>query len=186
MPDPTLSQAIREAYASAPAGEIIHHTLEFRHPSFLDDEGAPTAIRVVRGFSIRDDMVALTARLEASAPLNAGEMVDWVGIAFDLDLPPVEPIPSPELVLTMDNVGREISDALEAAATSQYKIEVTYRPYLSTDLDGPQMDPPMTLTLTVGKADPLRVTGRARMLNIGNKAFPSIVYTAKNFPRLIA
>lgn len=31
MPDATLSQAIQEAYASAPASEVIYHTLEFRH-----------------------------------------------------------------------------------------------------------------------------------------------------------
>jgi len=71
-----------------------------------------------------------------------------------------------------------------SAATSQDKIEVTYRPYLSTDLDGPQMDPPITLILTEVEADVFRVTGRARMLDIGNKAFPAETYTAKRFPGL--
>ena len=85
MPDPALEQAIREAYASAPADTVILHTLELRHPAFADDDGRPTAIRVVR------DHVDLTARLEAGAPLDAGEAVRFVALAFELELPPVDP-----------------------------------------------------------------------------------------------
>ena len=178
MPDPALSEAIREAYAAAPSDVVILHTLELRHPAFEDDEGNPTSIRVVR------DHVDLTARLEASAPLDAGEMVTFVAMAFDLSLPPVDVAPVPEITVTIDNVSREIVRHLDAAATSQDKIEITYRPYLSTDLEGPQMDPPITLVLTEVEADVFRVTGRARMLDIGNKAFPSITYTAGKFPGL--
>ena len=61
MPDPSISQAIKEAYAAAPSDVVILHTLELRHPAFKDDEGQPTAIRVVR------DHVDLTARLEPTA-----------------------------------------------------------------------------------------------------------------------
>jgi hypothetical protein len=200
MPDPALSQAIREAYAAAPSEVVILHTLEIRHPGFIEP------IRVVRNFPDRQswialggaaiqavldamapedrEMVGLVARLEGSAPADAGQLVPFIALAFDLELPPVENVPVPEAVLTIDNVGREITDALEAAATSQHRIEVTYRPYLSTDIEGPQMDPPLTLTLSDARASPLKVTGRVRMLDFGNKAFPSAVYTAKTFPGL--
>lgn len=200
MPDPLLSQAIQEAYAAAPADVVILDTLELRHPTFTDP------IRVVRNFADTEtwlqlggaevqavldameegdrEMVGLVARLEAGAPLNAGQMVAFVALAFDLQRPNVDTGPVPEITVVMDNVGREITDALDAAAISQDKIEVTYRPYLSTDIDGPQMDPPITLVLTEVEADPLRVTGRARMLDIGNKAFPGLTYTAKKFPGL--
>ena len=40
MPDPTLSEAIQEAYAHAPTDAIILHTLELRHPDFRDDAAA--------------------------------------------------------------------------------------------------------------------------------------------------
>ena len=55
MPDPSLSAAIKEAYASAPTDTVILHTLELRHPDFV----AP----------IRDvnDHANLTATLEATA-----------------------------------------------------------------------------------------------------------------------
>ena len=178
MPDPALEHAIREAYASAPADTVILHTLELRHPAFADDDGRPTAIRVVR------DHVDLTARLEADAPLDAGETVRFVALAFELELPPVDTAPVPEIAVTLDNVSREIVRHLDAAATSRNTIEVTYRPYLSTDLEGPQMDPPITLTLTEVEVDVFRATCRARMLDIGNRAFPAETYTAKRFPGL--
>ncbi len=56
--------------------------------------GNPTAIRVVR------DHADLTARLEASAPLDAGAMVTFIALAFDLSLPPIDtarPTPSARL-----------------------------------------------------------------------------------------
>jgi len=178
MPDPSLSAAIREAYAAAPSDVVILHTLELRHPSFEDDAGNPTAIRVVR------DHQDLTARLEASASLDGAVMVTFVALAFDLSLPPIDIAPVPEITVTLDNVSREIARHLDAAAVSQDKIEITYRPYLSTDLEGPQMDPPITLVLTEVEANALQVTGRARMLDIGNKTFPNETYTAKRFPGL--
>ena len=200
MTDPALKEALRRAYASAPAGEVTLHTLELRHPSFS------TPIRVVRNFSGQErwldqggaeaeaalqnlsasdqNMVGLIARLEADAPVDAGQMVAWIALGFDMDLPPVESVPVPEITVTLDNVGREIITALDAAATSQDKIEVTYRPYLSTDLEAPQMDPPITLTLSDVEATPLTVTARARMLDIGNQAFPGRTYKLSEFPGL--
>lgn len=178
MPNDTLSLALREAYASAPSDVVILHTLELRHPSFIDDDGQAMAIRVVR------DNQNLTARMEATAPLNAGEMVEFIAMGFDLELPPVDTAPVPEISITLDNVSREIVTHLDRAAESQDKIEITYRPYLSDDLEGPQMDPPFTLVLTEVSADASRVTGKARMLDVGNKAFPSETYNALRFAGL--
>ena len=69
MPNAALSEAIKEAYASAPSEQIILHTLELRHPAFVDETGQLVAIRVVR------DTGDLWARLESQAPLQAGERV---------------------------------------------------------------------------------------------------------------
>jgi hypothetical protein len=38
--------------------------------------------------------------------------------------------------------------------------------------------------MTEIEANTLHVTGRARMLDVGNKAFPAITYTARRFPGL--
>ena len=77
MSDDTLSQAIKEAYASAPANVIIYHTMELWHPAFTDP------IRVVRDY---DD---LTATLESTAPRNAGESVTFIAFNFDFTKPEV-------------------------------------------------------------------------------------------------
>ncbi len=151
---------------------MILHTLEIWHPTFTEP------IRVVR------DHADLTARLETGAPRDGALRVSFVALAFDLELPAVDTGPVPEITVTLDNVGQEIIDSLEAAAISQDKIDIIYRPYLSTDLEGPHMDPPIILTLSEVEADTLRVTGRARMGDAGNKSFPSITYTARRFPGL--
>ena len=112
MPNAALSEAIKEAYASAPSQQIILHTLELRHPAFVDDAGQLVAIRVVR------DTGDLWARLESQAPLQAGERVQFVAMGFELDLPPVDTMPVPEITVTLDNVSREIVRHLDAAAES--------------------------------------------------------------------
>ncbi|CAA7618346.1 DUF1833 family protein [Magnetospirillum sp. SS-4] len=206
MPDPALEEAIREAYASCPSNAIPLHTMELRHPAFMDDHGNPTAVRVVRNYedevtwrerggaevaAVLDSMteearsrVGLVARLESDAPVNAGQMVAFIALAFDFQLPEVSSAPVPELTVTMDNVGRELMEPLEAAATSLVRIEVTYRPYLDIDLDGPQMDPPLTMTLVHVNCTATQITARAQMSQIGNKAFPWRTYTQRCFPGL--
>lgn len=179
MPDSSLSAAIKEAYASAPQGEVILHTLEFRHPSFVDEVNQPTAIRVVM------DHADLEAMLEADAPLNPGEYVTFIAFAFDFSLPEIQQSAVPEITITIDNVSQEIERNLALAVASPYKIEVTYRPFLSTDLTGPQMDPPLTLTVTHIEANDFQVTARATFSDMANKAFPGEDYTAERFPGMV-
>ena len=178
MTDATLTEALKEAYASAPSDVTILHTLELRHPSFVDANGKKTAIRVVR------DNVNHTCTLEDTAPLNAGNAVDFVAMAFDLQLPPVETVPVPEITLTLDNVSTELIQYLDNAIETQDMIEMTYRPYLSSDKSCPQMNPPITLVITDIQVDVLKITATARMMDIGNKSFPSENYTVKKYPGL--
>lgn len=172
MPDPALTAAIREAYASAPANEIVYHTLELRHPSFTQP------LRVVR------DWDTLTARLEESAPVDAGRWVEFAPFAFDFHLPEVASGGLPEITITIDHVSAEIVAYLDAAANSTELIEVTYRPYLASDLSMPHMDPPLTLTISEASADIFRVTARATFVDLGNLSFPRELYTSDRFPGL--
>ena len=119
MPDSTLSEALKEAYASAPSDVILLHTLELRHPTFVDDHGNSTAIRVVR------DHINHTCTLENSAPLNHGEAVEFIAMAFDLELPPVNNTPTPEISVTIDNVSTEMIAYLDRAIETQDMIELT-------------------------------------------------------------
>ena len=169
MPDPSLSAAIKEAYASAPTDAVILHTLEFRHPDFT----AP--IRVV------NDHANLTATLEATAPANPGAAVEFIRFAFRFTLPELMTTGTPEIESEIDNVDASIVAYMDAAAQSDQLIEVTYRPYLSTDLSAPQMDPPLTLVIRQVTADIFRVRARAGYADLANRKFPSEVYDAERF-----
>lgn len=179
MPDPTLDDAIREAYASAPADEVILNTLELRHPTFLDEEGQPMAVRVVC------DQKDLVARLEDSAPMNAGEAVTFIAVAFQMTLPPIETVAVPELDLAVDNVSTELMKYLDAAVQDPNPIACTYRPYLAGDPLTPRMDPPPTFELRDVKANVMRVTGRCRVGIDLQRAFPMPLYTTGAFPGLV-
>lgn len=173
MPDNSLSEAIKEAYATAPSGDIILHTLEFRHPDFTQP------LRVVR------DRQDLNATLEATAPENPSEEVTFVQFAFELELPDVTTGSSPELLLTMDNVSRDVMTYLDLAANSADLIEITYRPYLSTDTSEPQMNPPLTMTVKEVEADIFRITARCGFGDFANRPFPRDVYDLSRFPGLL-
>ena len=165
MPDTTLSNAIKEAYASAPVDDIIYHTLEFDHPSF------PNPVYVVQGF---DDITT-----------TGTPATKWTAIPFDLKLPEVAPIGPPQLQLTVDNVSRELMQAIDLAAESGQQISVTYRAYLSTDLSKPQNDPPFTLKLINISVSPAQITATAALHNFANQKWPRRVYRDEQFPGLI-
>jgi hypothetical protein len=174
MPN-TLTEAIEEAYATAPAGQVILHTLEFRHPAFTEP------LRVVH------DQQDFVGTLEPTAPENPNEAVTFTAFAFDFVPPDVDSSGSmPEVTIAIDNVSREVLGYMDLAANSADLIEMTYRPYLSTDPSEPQMNPPLTLTVRTVEADIFRITARASFGDFINKAFPATLYDATRFPALIA
>ena len=179
MTNEVLTEAIKEAYASAPSDVILLHTLELRHPNFVDEDGNKSAIRVVR------DHQNLTATLEATAPLNAGEEVTFINYPFNFTLPSVDDKVNPEVKVTIDNVDRSIIRNIDLAAESSAVINLTYRPYLSNDLTGPQYDPPLHLILTNITADVFKITGTARFGDLANLKFPKEVYEPSRFPGLV-
>lgn len=180
MPDPTLDDALREAYASAPADEVILDTLELRHPTFLDENGEPMAIRVVR------DHHDLVARLEDGAPMHAGQDVTFISLGFEMTLAPIELVAVPEMELAIDNVSTELMKHLDAAVQDPSPIQLTYRPYLASDPLTPRMDQPPSFELRDVKAGVMRVTGRCRVGMDLQRAFPFPLYTTREFPGLVS
>lgn len=166
MTDKTLTQALKEAYASAPADEVIYHTLEINHESFSEP------IYVVRDW---DD---LNARLEN------GRMVTFIRYAFDLTKPDVTTDGVPQCTFEIDNVSREITTNIQYATEYSTPITVTYREYLSSDLSGPQNNPPLVMTLAGITADVFKISATASFGNLSNKRFPTEEYTLERFPSL--
>ncbi|MFZ5917047.1 MAG: DUF1833 family protein [Chloroflexota bacterium] len=174
MPDSTLSQAIAEAYASAQSDLVIYHTLEIWHPNFT------VPIRVVR------DRRDITATLEATAPRDASTAVTFTGFAFDVVPPEVTHTAVPQCVIEIDNVSRDILAQIEASMGSDQLITVIYRAFLSDALlDGPENDPPLTLTVLAISANVFRIRATCGFPDLANKRFPSVDYTAEVFPGLI-
>ena len=170
--DISLKEAIKEAYASAPSSEIDLLTIELNHPSFTQP------LRVVR------DNEKLTARLEESAPENPGEVVDFSPYAFDLDLPEMDEYGKPQITITIDNVGRDIMNYIEAAVRMRHKIEVIYRVYLKSDTSGPQNDPPMVMQIDSITATTKSITLVAGFADLSSRVFPKKLYTLEQFPSL--
>lgn len=176
----TYSEALASAYASAPEDEVVLDTLEFRHPSFVD-AGQPFAIRVV------NDHSDLVATLEDDAPLNDGETVTFKSVYFTFTRPPESDSGStPEVEISVNNVARHLMPYLDVAKESRVPIEVTWRPYLASDLSAPHMNPPLTLTLRSISCDMMNVTARAGFSDLTNRRFPAIEYTSLKFPGLAA
>ena len=174
MPNVTLSEALKEAYASAPNNVVVINTLEIRHPAFT----AP--IRVV------SDFAPVTAKLEAGAPVDGGQMVEFQPFAFELTMPEVTEKGVPELGLKIDNVSREILQNIELAISLPQKLELTYRAFLSNDLAaGPHNDPPLHLTIISIEGDAMSITAKASIADFINRKFPGEEYDESKFPGLI-
>lgn len=179
MPDPSLTDALAEAAALAPSDEVIRHTLEIRHPDFVDDAGHPDSLWITA------DTEGFSAPIEADAPVRPGETVTFTALAFTFALMPIEAGTTPEIEITVDGVNRAVVQHLDRAMESGQPIVVAYRPYLDTALgDGPQMDPVPTFELvdvTVGLSS---VVLKARTGIDLRGAFPVRRYTITDFPGL--
>lgn len=169
----TYTEALKEAFASAPVSEMIHHCLEINHPSFT------SPIRIVQG---NDDV---KAKLEADAPSQAGRVVDFVAAPWDLVLPALEEDRMPELQLNFSNVSREMTRHIAAATIAGDPIRVLYRVYTdSTLLFGPQIDPPIELWINEATADNYAVKTTATLEDVFNSLFPRDNYVPERFPSL--
>ena len=173
MTDTTLTQALKEAYAAAPAGLVIFHTIELWHPAFS------VPVRVVR------DYVDLTATLESTAPRDASTAVTFVAFNFEFAKPEVSPNGVPQITLTLDNVDRSIVANIELAMGSTELVTLIYREFISTNLSAPQNNPPLAMTLMTVVADVFKITATAGFNNLMNKRFPNLEYSAETFVGLV-
>lgn len=162
----SFTAAIKEAFALAPTTKVILHTLEIRQ------DGVQDPIWIVQS----------RRTLEAKDELGVDRVFEPVG--FQFALPPSNEEGFRSLTLSIDNVGRRVMDFVETAKTERETVVIRYRPYLSDDLTGPQMDPPLELYLKDIQVNTHQVSGRATFADVVNKKFPSQTYTRERFPAL--
>lgn len=178
MADSTLTLAIKEAYASAPADVVIYHTLELYHSAFIDEQGDPAPIRVVRDYDNLD------ARLESTAARNPSEVVTFIAFNFEFTKPEVGPDNIPQVTLSLDNVDRAIVANIEKTMGTFEQIKLIYREFISTDLSAPQNNPPTELSIMSITADVFKITATAGFPNLMNRRFPTQEYTTEVFTGL--
>ncbi|MBF0417212.1 MAG: DUF1833 family protein [Magnetococcales bacterium] len=173
MSDASLSDAIKEAFASAP-NIMTYHTLEFRHPAISPP------VRVVQGWS------GINARLEDDAPEDPGDVVEWIAFPFEFIPPEVTPSGAPRMSIEISNVTRMLMAHIEQALESSVPVKVCYRMYLEGGfLDGPENYPPIELEITGIQADPTRLRCECGFPDLGQKKFPGMTYDPDVFPGLI-
>ena len=175
----SYTEAIQEAYASAPADAVTLDTIELYHPAFIDELGRPAAIRVVLA---EEDWLL---KLEDGAVLGGGTYVPFLACQFSVTLPEfTEDGSTPSIQLGIANVSREITRHLEQAKQSLIPIKVTYRPYLSSDPSGPQMVPPIVMEMSEVDVDIFQATGTATIEDIHGRPFPFEKFNTERFPGL--
>lgn len=160
------TEALKEAYAIAPASKAVLHTIE------ISQDG------------VQDPVYIVKSRRAWEARDEDGVLRQFLPVNFDFTLPAATEEGFQSLNLTVDNIGRRASDFAETAKTVEVPVMVIYRPYLSDDNTGPQMIPPLTLFLEDIQITELTVTGRATFMDIVNKKFPSEIYSRERFPSL--
>lgn len=182
--DDIWSAALQEAYASAPVSEVILHTLELRHPSFVE-----TAVRVVLDYG---DQYVIGGELldghyltlENDAPIQSGQTVFFQSCMFSMDLPEQKEGSLPSIEIELDNVTRQIMGYLDAAIGTKAPMELTYREYLSSDKTMPQFILG-GLSMKEVKSNLGKVTGTAQFSDLVNKNFPGKIYRPGEFQGLV-
>jgi len=174
------SDAIKEAYASAPVDVVIWPTLELNHPTFNE----PARVVVDQGELMPGDppVWGRRLRIEAGAPVDAGQLVTFLACNLTATLPAADEKQAPEMSISLDNVPGLLMQALDQAVTTSDPIDVIYREYMADDpdtvhfkLDG--------LTLRRVTATMVRIEGKAGFLDLFNRQFLTD-YTSQEFPSL--
>lgn len=164
-----LSEAYAEAATSAPIGRTILYTYELLHPSFTEK------ILIVNGF---DDL---------HATLEDGTEQDFVACPVAV-IPPEENDEgkTPSIQVQIDGVSSLVAAQLEEASKQMARVEIVERIYVSDDLSGPAVLPPLRLTLRTVNVNYTQVTGEASFSDPINRGFPKYDYLIREYPGLTA
>lgn len=115
-----LTPAQREAYARAKTSVVDLFTVELRHSTF------PAPIRMV------SYDVDLQVPIEATAPVNPGETVTFMGVAFKSPSENIDTEPGNTITLTVDGISAQALPYLNVANETLEPIAVTIR-YVAFD-----------------------------------------------------
>lgn len=129
------------------------------------------SIFLVRGY---DDITAKT---------ESGDTVTFKAAALDIALPKRNSDGTQDLQFAVSNIFGEVSTAVRDALTDLKKATLTFRRYVSTDLNAPA-SPPYTLKIKSGQWNSTEAQIIAGYANVLDTAWPRYRYTLNTFPGL--
>ncbi len=128
-----LQKAVLESYASAVQETILLYTFELNHKSFVQPA------RVCRWSAASPTPERFYCRLEADAPYDPGEVVEFIGLPFEVKFPDMTDENPGEFQFKISGAGFELDADLEEAALSGGKITGILRIYVKgRELEGPE------------------------------------------------
>lgn len=177
----TQSVALAEAYAHATASEVEVVTISIHHPSFVNAAGQPTAIYIT------NDFAPFVGRLEATAPLNAGELVTFQAVPFKFVRPTEsDTAASAQPTIEIENATAEILEHIEHAAGGTTFLKVMVRIYLPSDNSAPHELPVPSFFVKSGNATLERIVFTISFGDLNNRRFPNLDCTRDSNPGLVA
>lgn len=162
-----MTQAVREAYASAPDGVVLLHALTLTHAAW---PGTLDVVQDIAQHTLTDE---------------TGSARVYLPIPFSFSLPEVSESAAAQITVEIDNVPRDVAALLDQAAASAGVITLAYRAWLSTDTLAPAYGP-LTLIVHEASASIDKISLRASAQDVSNRAFPNLDYTATKYPGLVS
>lgn len=163
----SVTDAMAEAYATQPAGEVIIDTLELDHPTF--DE----PVRIATG--VQEDI---------TLPLTlGGDTALFRALQISLTLPGMDADGPTPAKVRIDNVSSLLLPYIRAAIQSTDPISVVYRGYTTSDLTQPG-DVIEDLELRDVSLSPSWAEGTLTFKQVELQAFPLATYDEEHYPTL--
>lgn len=120
---------------------------------------------------------------DITATTENGAVITFSAAAIDIAIPARNSDGTQDLQFAVSNIKGEASTAIRDALAARQDGSMTYRQYVSTDLNAPA-SVPYTLAIKSGSWTALRAQITAGYMNVLDTAWPRYRYTLNDFPAL--
>lgn len=165
-----VSAALTEAYAANDVSGEVLFTIEIDHITLE----AP--LRFVQGRFVKGVYETRTL------PVPGNPAAVFTVVDFSCQLPGQEEGGTTKARIRVDNVSRQIQEALRAAVSSDQPFDLVYREYSTKDLNHPEVW--TGLRLSKVNVTALSATGDLSYEDIELKNFPARTYDLDTYPAL--
>ncbi|ENZ8824513.1 DUF1833 family protein [Klebsiella aerogenes] len=120
---------------------------------------------------------------DITATTENGDVITFSAAGIDIAIPARNSDGTQDLQFAISNIDGEVSTAIRDALASLTNASLTYRQYVSTDLNSPA-SVPYTLAIKSGSWTALQAQITAGYMNVLDTAWPRYRYTLNDFPAL--